>query len=194
MRAACTDGVSPCSASATRLRSRKKRCSSVGARPVASRKTNSVNVARPMRSPARSRPRTVTRSLAARRNRGRCGAALADQHGRLLLKRPSLPPSHGARFIVGQSRDCRTIAERPCVSNAAPAPAMREPGMDRPTDDTREDAQTARTRRPMGRLSRSLSRGCATTFWRAGSRPAPDWSRASSRRAFPSAAGRCARR
>jgi hypothetical protein len=55
-------GISPCSAMATRRRSRKKRSSSVGSRPVSKRWKYSVNVRRPMRSPARSRPRTATRS------------------------------------------------------------------------------------------------------------------------------------
>src|ERR1700722_1805521 len=114
MRAAWTDGVSPCSASATRLRSRKKRCSSVGARPVASRKTYSVKVARPMRSWARSRPRTVTRSLDAA-----AIAVLAAPGLPISMAFPSRPiPSLpvGGKWVWD---DCRTISETPPVSNAA---------------------------------------------------------------------------
>src|SRR5512132_3216042 len=62
IRAATFDGMSPCSAIATRTRSRKKRCCSVGSSPVSSRWKYSVNVRRPITSLTRSRPRTSTRS------------------------------------------------------------------------------------------------------------------------------------
>src|SRR5262245_24065931 len=62
IRAATFDGMSPCSAIATRTRSRKKRCGSVGSSPVSSTWKYSVNVRRPITSPTRSRPRTSTRS------------------------------------------------------------------------------------------------------------------------------------
>ena len=55
-------GIIPCSAIATRSRSRKNRWSSVGSRPVSSRWKYSVKLSLPIRSPQRSRPRTSTRS------------------------------------------------------------------------------------------------------------------------------------
>src|SRR4051794_12856354 len=65
-RAATFDGIKPCSAIATSSRSRKKRSSSDGSRPVSSRWKYPVNDSRPIRSPVRSRPRTSTRSGYAR--------------------------------------------------------------------------------------------------------------------------------
>ena len=65
MRATCAVGVSPCSAMATSSRSRKKRCASVGSRPVTRRKKYSVKVSRPIRSRTRSRPRISIRSASA---------------------------------------------------------------------------------------------------------------------------------
>ena len=62
MRAATLVGIIPCSAIATSSRSRKKRWSSVGSRPVSSRWKYSVKLSLPIRSPVRSRPRTSTRS------------------------------------------------------------------------------------------------------------------------------------
>src|SRR5512134_1575148 len=62
IRAATFVGIIPCSAIATRSTSRKKRSSSIASRPVRSRWKYSVKVSRPMRSPARSCPRTSTRS------------------------------------------------------------------------------------------------------------------------------------
>ena len=62
IRAATLVGIIPCSAIATSSRSRKKRWSSVGSRPVSSRWKYSVKVSLPIRSPQRSRPRTSTLS------------------------------------------------------------------------------------------------------------------------------------
>ena len=62
IRAATLVGIIPCSAIATSSRSRKKRWSSVGSRPVSSRWKYSVKLTLPIRSPQRSRPRTSTRS------------------------------------------------------------------------------------------------------------------------------------
>ena len=56
IRAATFVGIIPCSAIATSSRSRKKRWSSVGSRPVSSRWKYSVKLSRPIRSPVRSRP------------------------------------------------------------------------------------------------------------------------------------------
>ena len=50
MRAATLVGIIPCSAIATSSRSRKKRCSRVGSRPVSSRWKYSVKLTRPIRS------------------------------------------------------------------------------------------------------------------------------------------------
>ncbi len=52
MRAATLVGIIPCSAIATSSRSRKKRWSSVGSRPVSSRWKYSVKLSLPIRSPA----------------------------------------------------------------------------------------------------------------------------------------------
>ena len=66
IRAAMLLGISPCSAIETSSRSRKKRSSSLGSRPVSSRWKYSVKLSRPIRSPVRSRPRTSIRSGEAR--------------------------------------------------------------------------------------------------------------------------------
>src|SRR6266545_2191978 len=62
IRAAMLLGIIPCSAIETSSRSRKKRSSSDGSRPVSSRWKYAVKLSRPIRSPARSRPRTSTLS------------------------------------------------------------------------------------------------------------------------------------
>ena len=56
IRAATLVGIIPCSAIATSSRSRKKRCSSVGSRPVSSRWKYSVKLSRPIRSPREVAP------------------------------------------------------------------------------------------------------------------------------------------
>ena len=98
------DGVRPCSAIATRLRSRKKRWSSVGVRPVASRKKNSVKVVAPIRSAARSRPRTVTRSLDAAAIAVVAAPGLPISMTSSRRPSPSLPAGRRkrCRMIVGQ--------------------------------------------------------------------------------------------
>ena len=125
-----------------------------------------------MRSWARSRPRTVTRSLDA------AAIAVLAAPG-LPISMALLPASEPARFPPA-ANGCRTIVgqyqrgER-AVSNAA---ASQRQGRARSRATRR--ASAARTRRRMARPSPSSSNGCARTFWPGGSRRDRGWSKATS--------------
>ena len=58
MRLTCTLGTSPCSAMATNVASRIRRCAAVGIVPASSNQKCSVKLMRPINSSVRLRPRT----------------------------------------------------------------------------------------------------------------------------------------